>query len=121
MIIYVVDDHDLMRDATTSVLRRLRRTAKVLDFENFERFLEAVAAWGSPDLLVLDLTLPGIVGCEGVRRARACCKNTYLAVYSASPALDSEQECIASGANVYIEKCTGSNAFVKTLQTFLDQ
>lgn len=120
MLIFVVDDHEMMRDAMVGVLRRTEKTAKAREFKCFEEFLDAVDIHGAPDLLVLNLTLPRILGYEGVRHARALCPKMRLAVYSASPALDREQQCIASGADIYIEKTNSSGAFYNAIKKLLN-
>lgn len=119
MLIYVVDDHELMRDATMTFIRRLKKTARISGFSNFEEFVRAVEVRGAPDVLLLDLKLPRIRDCEGVRRARDCCPGTRIAVYSASPALEREVECIGSGADIYIEKINAAGSFAVALKDFL--
>jgi DNA-binding NarL/FixJ family response regulator len=119
MLIYVVDDHELMRDATMAFIRGVKRTDRVIGFSNFEEFIKAVDVQGVPDVLILDLKLPRIQGCEGVLRARTCCPSSKIAVYSASPALEQEQQCIGSGADIYIEKINGAGSFTIALRNFL--
>jgi response regulator RpfG family c-di-GMP phosphodiesterase len=80
MLIFVVDDHELMRNAVTGMLRRIKKTAQVLEFECFVDLQEAVEVHVTPDLLVFDLTLPRIFGYGGVRRTPTCCQRMRLAV-----------------------------------------
>lgn len=120
MLIYVVDDHDLMRDATVIVLRYLKKDAGVKDFSSFESFLRAVDNFGPPDLLILDLILPNIIGCQGVHQARQKCANAKIAVYSALPAAERASECLMSGADVYVEKSNGVVAFKDSLKRLIN-
>jgi DNA-binding NarL/FixJ family response regulator len=107
MIICVVDDHEMMRDATVIVIGRIKKNAEIKAFSTFEQFIRAVDEFGQPDLLLLDLTLPNIKEYEGVRIARERCPDSKIAIYSAYPAEDRARKSLASGADIYIEKGKG--------------
>lgn len=119
MLIYVVDDHELMRDAISIGIRHLKKDAVIKDFASFESFVKGVNDFGPPHLLILDLTLPNISGCEGVRRARQKCPDAKIAIFSASPAIDRASECLVAGADAYIEKGTGSANLKNSIIEFL--
>lgn len=119
MIIYVVDDHEMMRDATVIVVGRMNKDAAVKAFSTFEQFISTVDQFGQPDLLVLDLTLPNIKEYEGVRTARERCPDSKIAIYSAYPAEDRARQSLASGADVYIEKGKGLQNFRESLRDLM--
>lgn len=120
MLIYVVDDHELMRDATVILVRHVYKDADIKEFSSFESFLAGVSDFGSPQLLILDLTLPRIIGYEGVRTARQKCPDARIAIYSASPSDDRASECLSSGADIYIEKSKDAASFKHALQKLVD-
>lgn len=119
MNIYVVDDHPMMRDAITMVLRRLRPGENIVELDRLDKLVPAVAGNGAPDMICLDLNLPDTKGCTGVNEVRAHFPRVPLAVYSASPASDFEEACIEAGADIYIEKAAGSTELAAALRGLL--
>ncbi|CAN7390194.1 response regulator transcription factor [Variovorax sp. LjRoot178] len=119
MNIYVVDDHPMMRDAITMVLRRLRPGENIVELDRLDKLVPAVAESGAPDMICLDLNLPDTKGCTGVNAVRAHFPRVPLAVYSASPASDFEEACIEAGADIYIEKAAGSTELAAALRGLL--
>ena len=107
MNIYVVDDHPMMREAVAMVLRRLRPGRNIVELERLGKLRPAVSAHGHPALITLDLNLPDTKGVSGVLEARDLFPSVPLAVYSASPADEMEDECLQSGADIYIDKAAG--------------
>ncbi|MDM0069643.1 response regulator transcription factor [Variovorax sp. J31P207] len=124
MNIYVVDDHPMMREAVAMVLRRLRPGRNIVELERLGKLRPAVSAHGHPDLITLDLNLPDTKGVSGVLEARDLFPSVPLAVYSASPADEMEDQCLQSGADVYIDKAAGvttlSNALKRLFQGNVD-
>jgi DNA-binding NarL/FixJ family response regulator len=119
MSIYVVDDHPMMRDAIAMVMRRLHPDRNVVELGCLAELIPSVDATGPPGLILLDLNLPDALGCSGVLKVKRHFPNVPLAVYSASPAADLADDCIKAGADIYIEKTTGSRELVTALRRLL--
>src|SRR5687767_10451288 len=88
MIVYVIDDHPLMREAVVMLLRRLRPGATVVELDRIGGVEASVKQHGAPDLICLDLKLPDTTGTSGIHEMKNRFKDTPLAVLSASPAAD---------------------------------
>jgi DNA-binding NarL/FixJ family response regulator len=108
MTLYVIDDHPLMREAVVMLLRRMRPGANVVELDRIGGIEAAVKQHGVPDLITLDLKLPDTTGASGVHELKKRFPETPLAVLSASPAADAEEQCIEAGADIYIEKSSGA-------------
>ncbi len=119
MSLYVIDDHPLMRDAISMVLRRIKPSAKVVELDRFNALSGAIKAYGEPELLCLDLKLPDVQGVEGILRAKELYGQVPLAVISASPAIEWEDKCVEAGADLYIEKCAGASEMTVSLRGLL--
>lgn len=57
-----------------------------------------------PDILVLDLRMPGIGGLEAIPRLREASPETQIVVLSALPEAEMGGQAIAAGADGYLEK-----------------
>lgn len=108
MTIYVIDDHPLMREAVVMLLRRQRAGADIVELERLSGLAAAVSQHGEPELFCLDLKLPDTVGVSGVIELKTRYPNTPLAVISAAPSNDVEEQCVDAGADIYIEKSSGA-------------
>jgi DNA-binding NarL/FixJ family response regulator len=119
MTLYVIDDHPLMREAVVMLLRRLRPGANVVELDRMGGIESAVKQHGNPDLITLDLKLPDTTGASGVHELKKRFPETPLAVLSASPASDAEEQCIEAGADIYIEKSSGGQEIGNALRALL--
>ncbi|NML43920.1 response regulator transcription factor [Ramlibacter sp. G-1-2-2] len=119
MTLYVIDDHPLMREAVVMLLRRLRPGANVVELDRLGSIEAAVGQHGAPDLITLDLKLPDTTGASGVHELKKRFPETPLAVLSASPAADAEEQCIEAGADIYIEKSSGGLEIGNALRALL--
>jgi DNA-binding NarL/FixJ family response regulator len=119
MTMYVVDDHPLMREAVVMLLRRIRPGANVVELDRLGGIEAAVKQHGNPDLITLDLKLPDTTGASGVHELKKRFPETPLAVLSASPAADAEEQCIEAGADIYVEKSSGGLEIGNALRALL--
>ena len=119
MNVYVIDDHPLMREAVVMLLRRMRPGANVVELDRMGGIESAVKQHGQPDLITLDLKLPDTTGASGVHELKNRFPDTPLAVLSASPASDAEEQCIDAGADIYIEKSSGAQEIGNALRALL--
>ena len=85
MVLYVIDDHPLMREAVVMLLRRLRPGSTVIELERLGGIESAVRQNGMPDLICLDLKLPDTTGTSGIHELKKRYPEAPLAVLSASP------------------------------------
>jgi DNA-binding NarL/FixJ family response regulator len=119
MTLYVIDDHPLMREAIAMLLRRMRPGANVIELDRLGGIESAAKQHGDPDLITLDLKLPDTTGTSGVHELKKRFVGTPLAVLSASPASDAEEQCIEAGADIYIEKSSGALEIGNALRALL--
>lgn len=119
MVIYVIDDHPLMRDAVVMLLRRIRPGTEVVELSQLSDLDRVVATLGEPALFCLDLKLPDTVGISGVKLLKGQYPEVPLAVISATPAADVEEWCREAGADVYIEKSAGAAEISNALRAML--
>ena len=120
MSLYVIDDHPLMREAVVMLLRRLRPGASVVELDRLGAVDEAVKEHGIPELICLDLRLPDTSGTSGVVELKRRFPETPLAVISASPAADCEEQCIEAGADIYIEKSSGGSEIGNAIRALIN-
>lgn len=119
MIIYAIDDHPMLRDAVIMALRQLRPDSTIVELESIEGLEQAEKAHGPPSLISLDINLPDNDSHEGVATVRARFPAARIAVFSTHPAEVMEEICIASGADIYVEKASSTAGYKDALQSLL--
>lgn len=80
-----------------------------------------MALYNNPDIILLDIQLPGMDGYTVARRLRAnssLAKTPVIAVTSYAMVGDKEQ-ALASGANGYLEKPIDPNTFVDEVEAIV--
>ncbi|MBS1149960.1 MAG: two component, sigma54 specific, transcriptional regulator, Fis family, partial [Myxococcaceae bacterium] len=98
--ILIVDDEKLIRWSTSE---RLARDHRVLTAETGEQALELLAA-NNPQVLLLDVKLPGIDGVTVLRRALAMRPELVVVMMSAHGTIETAVEAMAHGAVDFLVK-----------------
>lgn len=101
--VVVVDDHPTFRMGVRAVLAAGTGVAVVGEGESGEQALERVADT-DPDVVLMDLTMPGIGGLEATRRLVAAGSRPAVVVLSMSGSDDSVFAALRSGARGYLLK-----------------
>ena len=100
--VVVVDDHDLLRDGVIATLSRFDDMEIVAGGRSGEEAISLVAAHG-PDVVVMDLLMPGIGGVEAIRTVTAESATRVLALTSFVDS-DLVRQALAAGAASYLLK-----------------
>lgn len=101
--VVVVDDHPTFRMGVRAVLSAGAGVTVVGEGESGEQALERVADT-DPDVVLMDLTMPGIGGLEATRRLVAAGERPAVVVLSMSGTDDSVFAALRSGARGYLLK-----------------
>ena len=118
-VIYVIDDHPMMREAISSMLRRQFAATRVIEFSSLAEAKAGSAAFPNPDVVCLDLTLGDSQGPRGVSEIKALHPYVPLVVISGCSAAEMEDSCLQAGADVYIEKSAGAADIRATLRALI--
>jgi CheY-like chemotaxis protein len=101
--VLIVDDEPPIRTLLRLVLRRDERFDLVGEAVDAEEGI-ARAADLQPDVVLLDLLMPGQHGRDALPALRAAAPDAMILVLSSLSALDEEHAALAAGASGYLEK-----------------
>ncbi|HHS12233.1 MAG TPA: response regulator [bacterium] len=99
--ILIVDDEEAMRDSCAQVLEREGYALEMA--ENGETGLEKIRSF-DPDLVLLDLKMPGLSGMEVLDRTRNMDPNLVIVVITGYATVESAVEAMKYGAYDYLPK-----------------
>ena len=104
MNILIVDDHPLFRHALIQAVRYSLPQDQIYETAAVNEFYERLESGAEPDLVLLDLNLPGASGFSALVHVRAQYPSLPIIVVSAHEETSIIQRAIAHGAMGYIPK-----------------
>jgi two-component system, NarL family, response regulator DevR len=113
--ILLVDDHEVVRLGLKALLGRHPRFEIVGEAGTAEEAL-AKARVQKPDVVVMDIRLPGKSGIDATREITARLPDTRVIVLTSYADDDLLMDAVAAGASGYVLKQIGSDDLVKSLE-----
>ncbi len=116
--ILVVDDHPIVRAGVRQLIQQIPN-ANVLEAETgedgYKQFQDVY-----PDMVLLDITLPGIGGLEVLRRIRAYREDAKVLMFSMHEDPVFASRAMQAGAKGYITKNNAADHLVEAIEKVLD-
>jgi DNA-binding NarL/FixJ family response regulator len=103
----IADDHPLFRDALRQAVASVLPTAKIDEAGSFQELTSLLEQNSDIDLILLDLTMPGISGFSGLIYLRAQYPAIPVVIVSASDDLGTIRQSLDFGASGFIPKRFG--------------
>ena len=120
MTIYVLENHPLMSQAITFLLRRIDPTKNVVEVHTFSKLQELMLINGQPEAFIIEPLMMGINGTSGIEQIKNNYPTTPLIIFSSLPSEEAEKSCLQAGADLYIEKTTALKDLFKLIYDQLD-
>lgn len=104
--IVIADDHPLMRGALRQAVSTAVDGCAIIDCGDLDALTHELDTNGDVDLVLLDLTMPGVRGFSGLLYLRAQHPSVPVIVVSANDDHDVIRRCVDFGASGFIPKTT---------------
>jgi DNA-binding NarL/FixJ family response regulator len=104
--ILLADDHAMVRKGIHSFLDLQPDLSVIGEAENGEEILALIESL-APDVILLDLIMPGIGGIEAARRIKATSPRTAIIILTSSQEPQHVLESMTAGASAYLLKDIG--------------
>jgi DNA-binding NarL/FixJ family response regulator len=118
MRIVLADDHELVRSGLRFYLERLAPEVAIVEASTLEEALTAAKA-AATDLIILDLTMPGMNGTAGLEQMRARHPNVPVVVLSGRTGREDIMGALNRGASGYLPKTLSGQAMLAALRLVL--
>lgn len=100
----IADDHPLYLSAVTTALKNWFSNIEIFEADSLSTLEKITQSIMEPDLIMLDLLMPGINGFSGLIHMRGCYPNTPIIILSGIDLADTVIQCKSFGADAYIYK-----------------
>jgi DNA-binding NarL/FixJ family response regulator len=117
--ILIADDHELIRRGLVAELSDRAEWTVVAEAANGRQAVK-LAAELTPDIAILDLTMPELNGLDATREIRSATPGTRILIVTAHESEQLVREVLAAGAMGYVLKSDAGRALVQAVDALLD-
>ncbi len=114
--ICLVEDLQEVREGITSLLSFDERFEVLASFSDAEKAVAELPAW-QPDIVVMDINLPGMNGIECIKKVKDQCRKTQFIMFTIYEDDEKVFEALEAGASGYLLKKT---PFAKISEALLE-
>ena len=114
--ILIVDDYPALRDRVRELLRAALPNATLLEAPNAETALDMIAAGPPPDVVLMDIRLPGMNGLAATRKVMALAPATRVIMLTLYNGAQHQRQAVDAGAVGYVLKHDAATALVPTIE-----
>ncbi len=118
--ILIADDHPLIRGALRQAVSGAIAGVEIHEAQDFDGLAAALEAHPDMDLVLLDLSMPGVRGYSGLLYLRAERPGLPVVVVSANEDLAVMRHCLEFGAAAYVPKSLDVESMRAAIRTVLD-
>ena len=115
MKILIADDHDLLRDTLTMFLER-EGDIETVTAADLEGALGAIDTNSPFDLIILDYSMPGMSGLNGLKVALSHSGGQRVALMSGIATRSIAEEALASGAAGFVPKTLSAKSLINAVR-----
>ncbi len=119
MEILIADDHELYRQAIRQLILDINQSSNIIEANSHESALELLTKYPSLDLVLYDLSMPGIKGIKAVELILIKYPTTPIAVLSGSENPFEIQTVMNLGAMGFIPKSSSNNTIKAAIEVIL--
>ena len=111
----IVEDLDEVRDALRSFINMDSDLNVIAAYSNAEEAWDKLPSL-QPDLVVMDINLPGMSGIDCIRKIKPACTSTQFMMFTMYEDDEKVFEALRAGASSYILKKNGSQKIIEALK-----
>lgn len=120
MKLLLVDDHALFRSGVRLLVQQRGEAVSIVEASTAQDGLDIAQSTNRPDLVLLDLNLPGLDGASGVAKfVSILSPRVPVVVVSGEDESASSDACLAAGAVEFVHKSSSPERLERVLDKYL--
>ncbi|MFK8068081.1 MAG: response regulator [Gammaproteobacteria bacterium] len=120
MDILIADDHPLYRDALSMLVQQLDDVVNTTTVTCYDDVIEHLRQDNQPNLILVDLHMPGIDAWQGIKTLRGICPDIPVVVISSSESEEDSSKALELGALGFIPKSLDGDSLVNALKLIVE-
>ena len=112
--VVLIEDYALVLESFTKIINLTKDFEVIEGFTNCEEALERIDKL-NPDFILMDITLPGMSGIEGIKRIKTILPSVTIIVVSVHENSKFVFEALCAGAVGYVTKSSGQEKLIEAL------
>jgi DNA-binding NarL/FixJ family response regulator len=117
--VWLVEDNEEFRNSVEDLINQTDGLDCVLAVSSCEKTLEGLETDAAPDVILMDIGLPGMNGIEGVRRVKSIAPSVDVIMLTVFDDEDKVFQAICAGASGYLLKSDPPDKIVNSLKEIL--
>lgn len=119
MKLIVADDHALFRDALVHYIERAESDAEIVQVSDLHGVIDGVEGGFQPDLILLDLRMPGMNGIAGLKTIRQTYPDIPVVLLSGLAETAEVQDAMRLGARGYFPKTMSGKMMMQGMRRII--
>ncbi len=115
--VWIVEDDSLFRETVEKLLGEAAGIECRRAFASCEEVLHALDVGAAPEVVLMDISLPGMSGIEGLRRIQALSPTTHLVMLTVHEDNERIFEALCAGASGYLLKPSSAGQIIQAVRT----
>jgi DNA-binding NarL/FixJ family response regulator len=115
--VFIVDDHTAIREGYKAILERSGRYRVDGEASTAEAAIEALLGRPTPEILIVDISLPGMSGLSFCQEFRKRSPETPIVILSMHRRFDYIVGAFRAGASAYVSKDAGAESIIAALDS----
>jgi len=117
--LWIVEDDELFRNTISGLVNQTREMRCERAFSSCEEILKVLEKEYAPEVVLMDIGLPGISGIEGVKRIKAISPATDLIMLTIYEEQEKIFKAICAGASGYLLKSSPADEIIHAIKEVL--
>lgn len=120
VIVWIIEDNDYYRKTIEDVINVNRRFRCKGSFSSCEQAITALEIEPLPDVILLDIGLPGMNGIEGISHLKSISPNTAIIMQTVHDDNEKVFNSLAAGASGYILKTSSKEKIIESIEEVIN-
>jgi DNA-binding NarL/FixJ family response regulator len=113
--IVIIEDDEIIREGYGMLIGQVEGYSVVRSYSSFDEAVKTIAD-DSPDVILLDIELPGTNGIEAIPKLKKVLPNTHILILTVYESEKQIFEALANGASGYLTKNTPAAKIIESIK-----